>query len=69
MFQGYAQGSERYLNGIRVRDGESVLAGFFGGYIEAVRDVRYTYENFLRKILDNGDMNSDESLVSMLPIK
>lgn len=64
--QGFANSSVRYV-GVDVE--EVVLGGLFGGYIEAVRDVQGVFENFLRITLEYGDMNSDETLYSMLPVR
>jgi hypothetical protein len=41
----------------------------FGGYTELIRDVRTTFENLLRITLENGDLNSDEAVYSLMPYK
>jgi hypothetical protein len=46
-----------------------VRASHFGGYSEMVRDVRTTYENILRITLENGDMNSEEAVFSLMTYK
>lgn len=45
MYKGYANSSVRYV-GVDIT--QIVLGGFYGGYTEAVRDARCTFENFLR---------------------
>ena len=40
-----------------------------GGYIHVLRDIKCAFENLLRITLENGDMNSDETPLTLMPIK
>ena len=54
--------------GLETRD-RLIMAGLFGGCIEAVRDVRCTFENTLRITLEEGRMDSEESIFNVLSAK
>jgi hypothetical protein len=67
MFAGY-NGTEKYV-GRDLKANDSVITGNFGGFTEAVGEVRHAYENFLRITLENGDLNSEEAVLSMMPLR
>lgn len=45
LFVDLANGSEPYVEG---NVDQNVIGNLFGGYVEAIRDVRCIFENFLR---------------------
>jgi hypothetical protein len=48
---------------------KGVSAGNFGGYTEVLSDVKSAFENLLRITLENGDIGSEESVLTMMPAK
>lgn len=65
MFRGYSKGAQKYLNHNLTTD-FVILASCFGGYTQVLIDMKQTFENFLRIVLEEGDMNSDESVLSLM---
>ncbi len=41
----------------------------YGGTIHIVTDIKNAFANVARITLENGDLNSDESVFSLVPVK
>jgi hypothetical protein len=68
IFRGFERQESRYLS-FRIPTNEVVRANYFGGKVEAVSTMKAIFENFLRVTLEYGDMNTDESIFSIMQFR
>lgn len=68
IFKGFEREELRYVP-FRIPRNEVVRANYFGGKVEAVSTMKAIFENFLRVTLEYGDMNTDESICTLMQFR